>query len=55
MSGTTDPNPVLLWELDDAELLTAADLLDARDEQVNTPPAKQLRETLPRLDVDRGA
>ena len=53
MLGTTDPDPALLRELDDAELLAAADLLDARDEQVDTPPVKQVRETLPRLDVDR--
>src|SRR5262249_6084383 len=52
--GTTDPDPALLRELDDAELL-ATDLLDPRDEQVDTPPAKQVRETLPRLDVDRDA
>jgi hypothetical protein len=55
MPGTTDPYPALLRELDDVELLVAADLLNARDEQVDTPPAKQLREILPRLDVDRDA
>src|SRR5262249_30618305 len=47
--------PALLRELDDAELLAATDLLDARDEQVDTPPVEQVRETLPRLDVDRDA
>ena len=52
MPGTTDPDPVLLRELDDAELLAATDLLDARDEQVDTPPVKQVRETLLWLDVD---
>ena len=36
MPGTTDPYPALLRELDDAELLAATDLLDARDEQVDT-------------------
>src|SRR5262245_24391697 len=55
MPGTTDPDPALLRELDDAELLAATDLLDARDEQVDTPAAEQVRETLPRLDVDRDA
>jgi hypothetical protein len=55
MPGTTNPYPVLLRELYGAELLTAADLLNARDEQVNTPPARRLRETRPELDVDRDA
>jgi hypothetical protein len=55
MPGTTDPDPVLLRELDDAELLAATDLLDARDEQVDTLAIEQVRETLPRLDVDRDA
>src|SRR5262249_47239280 len=55
MPGTTDPYPTLLRELDDAELLAATDLLDARDEQVDTPPVEQVREPLPRLDEDRDA
>jgi hypothetical protein len=46
MPGTTDPYSALLRERDDAELLAAIDLLDARDEQIDTPPAKQVRETL---------
>jgi hypothetical protein len=55
MPGTTDPDPALLRELDDAELLAATDLLDAPDEQVNTPPVKQVRESLPRLNEDGDA
>jgi hypothetical protein len=55
MPGTTAPYPALLRKLDDAELLAAMDLLDARNEQVDTPPVKQVREALPRLDVDRDA
>jgi hypothetical protein len=55
MPGTTDPYPALVRELDDAELFAVLELLDARDEQVDTPPAKQLGETLSRLDVDRDA
>jgi hypothetical protein len=45
----------LIREFDDAELLADMDLLDARDEQVDTPAAEQLRETLPRLDEERDA
>jgi hypothetical protein len=55
MTRTTDPYPALLRKLDDAELLAAAKLLNARDEQVDTPAAKQSRETFPRLDVDGDA
>jgi hypothetical protein len=40
MPGATGPYPALFRELDDAERLAAMDQLDARDEQVDTAPAK---------------